>query len=193
MAPLLRSRSAVLAPETSPIPKCPQNAAWPRQNVTTLDQNVRYLNQNVRLFSVNLFFYPLFSITCRVCPKIFLFRPPSDLGVRVREKRNLKLETRNSRPCAVSSFQFPVSNFESEAMGKGTWRSRGRARQGRPRASRAYPAAPFRAEDTPPSGTASNCSAIILWITYQEIKRAMRCDLTRSDLDEALPQQLRKQ
>jgi hypothetical protein len=59
------------------MPKCPKNAAWPRQNVTTLNQNVRYLNQNVRFFSVNLFFYLLFSIGYRVCSEFFFFRPPS--------------------------------------------------------------------------------------------------------------------
>jgi hypothetical protein len=76
--------------------------------------------------------------------------------------------------------------FFSEAMGKGTWRSRGRACQGLSGASRAYPAAPFRAENTPPSGTASNFYAVILWIIYQKIKGGMYCDLTKSDPDEAL-------
>ena len=69
--------------------------------------------------------------------------------------------------------------FFAEAMGIGTWRSRGRARQGRPGASRAYPAAPFRAEDTPPCGIASNFYAVILWIIYQEIKGGMHCDPTK--------------
>ena len=115
--------------------------------------------------------------------------------------RNLKLETRNSRPCPVSSFQIRISSFHgprltaprtggmrvfAEAMGKGTWRSRGRAHQGRPGASRAYPAAPFRAEDTPPCGTASNLYAVTIWIIYQEIKGDMHCDLTESDLDDGL-------
>ena len=76
--------------------------------------------------------------------------------------------------------------FFAEAMGIGTWRGRGRARQARRGASRAYPAASFRAEATPPSGTASNFYAVILWITYQEIKGGMHCDLTKNDLDEAL-------
>jgi hypothetical protein len=49
------------------MPKCPKNAAWPRQNVTTLNQNVRYLNQNVRFLSVNLFCDHLFSITWWLC------------------------------------------------------------------------------------------------------------------------------
>jgi uncharacterized ParB-like nuclease family protein len=48
---------------TFAIPKCPKNAACPRQNVTTLDQNVRQLNQNVRFFSVNLFLFYVFSTT----------------------------------------------------------------------------------------------------------------------------------
>ncbi len=79
-----------------------------------------------------------------------------------------------------------AGEFFAEPMGKGTRRGRGRARQGRPGASRAYPAAPFRAEDTPPSGTASNFNAVTLWIIYQEVKGGMHCDLTKSDLDEAL-------
>ncbi len=73
----------------------------------------------------------------------------------------------------ICAFQFRISSFESpqragilrvfsEAMGKSTWRGRARARSGRPGASRAYRAVPFRTEDTPPSGIASNCYAIIL-------------------------------
>jgi hypothetical protein len=91
----------------------------------------------------------------------------------------------------ISSFQFPVSDFQfpvskngagvmrafAEAMGKGTWRGRCRARSGRRGASRAYPAAPFQAEGPSPSGVASNFCAVILWITYQEIKGGVHCDL----------------
>ena len=124
---------------------------------------------------------------------------PAHWAARRRRSINCQLPIGTSR---TSSFEFPVSSFEfrvstpsggpasceffAEAMGIGTWRGRGRARQARRGASRAYPAASFRAEATPPSGTASNFYAVILWITYQEIKGGMHCDLTKSDLDEAL-------
>jgi len=65
-------------------------------------------------------------------------------------------------------------------MAKGTRRGRCRARAGRPGASRAYPAAPFRAEDTSPRSIASNFYAVILWIIYQKIKGSMHGDLTPS-------------
>ena len=155
------------------IPKCPRNAAWPRQNVTTLNQNVRYLNRNVRFFSVNLFCCPLFSIGYQLCSEFFFFRP-SFLSL---EARNSKLETGNSklevRDVPIGNRQSKIGNLYSapggpasceyfaEPMGIGTWRSRGRACQGRPGASRAYPTAPFRAEATPSSGTASNFYAVI--------------------------------
>ena len=88
------------------MPKCPKNAVWPRQNVTTLNQNVRYLNQNVRFFSVNLFCDHLFSIGYRLCSEIF-FIPPT-----VPDREHSKFDTGNSKLKAVSSFQFPISNFE---------------------------------------------------------------------------------
>ena len=94
---------------TASYQKCPKNAAWPRQNVTTLNQNVRYLNQNVRFLSVNLFCVPVFSMGYQLCSEFFFFRPPS-LILWVRG--DAKLETGNSKLKAVSSFQFPVSNFQ---------------------------------------------------------------------------------
>ncbi len=100
---------------------------------------------------------------------------------------NRKSKIGNLYSVAGGPPRGPAScEFLAEAMGKGTWRSRDRARQGRPGASRAYPAAPFRAEATSPPGIASNFHAVTLSITYQEIKGGMHGDLTKSDLDEAL-------